>query len=110
MGAFVILSVLAVTFYLVLLLALYVDGLKGRSHRVNLYHYLEVGQGSVPCSANASQVSTETQHDLPPSDGARWIPVAKVYWQDKEANRDANPDKVVAIAARTHPVGSSHSR
>jgi hypothetical protein len=43
MGVFLILGILGVGFYVVLLLALFIDGRKSGKHRVHFYHQLELG-------------------------------------------------------------------
>jgi hypothetical protein len=109
MGAFLALSILGVGFYVVLLLALLIDGRKSGNHRVNLYHRLDWERGSAPDFANASQVPAASQHRLPLMDDVIWIPVTTVNWQGKETNCDSNPERALRIAARNLPVRHPNS-
>jgi hypothetical protein len=102
MGVFLALSILGVGFYAVLLLALFLDGRKGRAHRVHVFNCLEFGRDSAPASAVAGRLSAATQSHLPPMDDVLWIPVTKVHWKGKTAHRECNPDDAVR-------VGRSHS-
>ena len=110
MGVFLTLGILSVGFYVVLLLALFVDGRKSGKHRVHLYHQLELGRGSATDFANASDKPAASQHRLPPMDDVIWIPVTKMRWIGKEANRGSNLDGAIEFATRTQSVAQSNSR
>jgi len=110
MAVFLALSILGVGFYAVLLLALFLDGRKGRAHRVHVFGSLELGRDSAPASDGASRISAATQSHLPPMEDVLWIPVTKVHWKGKAAHRECNPDDAVRVATRTERVGHSHPR
>ena len=110
MGVFFALSILGVGFYAVLLLALFLDGRKGRAHRVHVFSSLELGRDSAPAFAAAGRLSAATQSHLPPMEDVLWVPVTKVHWKGKSAHSECNPGDAVRVATRTERVGHSHPR
>jgi hypothetical protein len=83
MSIFLVLSSLSVLFYAVLLVALYKDSRRRRSH-VEMFNELEIGGAQ---STGARKTVRADLHPAPSSDGVSLFPITKMEWKPETRSR-----------------------